>query len=105
MIVVSVGDRSSLNVALCILSLHFPASGSLKQKRQILRSLKDRLRNHFNVSVAEIDHQDLWQRATLGIVGIASARVPLERTFQSIQGEVERRLPGEILDCHVEFLS
>jgi uncharacterized protein YlxP (DUF503 family) len=101
----SVDDRSSLNVGLCILSLHFPAVGSLKQKRQILRSLKDRLRNRFNVSVAEIDHQDLWQRATLGIVGVASARVPLERTFQSIQGEVERRLPGEILECHVEFLS
>ena len=98
-------DNRSLNVGLCILSLHLPAVGSLKQKRQILRSLKDRLRGQFNVSVAEIDHQDLWQRATLGIVGIASARVPLEQMFQSIQGEVERRLPGELLDCHVEFLS
>ncbi len=98
-------DRDSLNVGLCILQIHLPGIASLKEKRQILRSLKDRLRGHYNVSVAEIGHQDLWQRATLGIVGIASARVPLEQTFSSIQGEVERRLPGEVLSCEVEYLS
>jgi len=94
-----------VNVALCIIQIHLPAVTSLKEKRQVLRSLKDRLREHFNVSVAEIDHQDLWQRATLGIVGIAAARVPLEQTFSSIQSEVERKLPGEILSCDLEFLT
>ena len=94
-----------MNVALCIIQIYLPAIGSLKEKRQILRSLKDRLRGQYNVSVAEIDHQDLWQRATLGIVGIASARVPLEQTFSSIQGEVERKIPGDILSCEVEFLT
>ena len=94
-----------MNVALCIIQIHLPAVTSLKEKRQVLRSLKDRLREHFNVSVAEIDHQDLWQRATLGIVGIAAARVPLEQTFSSIQSEVERKLPGEILSCDLEFLT
>ena len=97
--------HGSLNVGLCILQIHLPGIASLKEKRQILRSLKDRLREHYNVSVAEIGHQDLWQRSTLGIVGIASARVPLEQTFSSIQGEVERRLPGEVLSCEVEYLS
>ena len=94
-----------MNVALCIIQIHLPAVGSLKEKRQTLRSLKDRLREHYNVSVAEIDHQDLWQRATLGIVGIAAARVPLEQTFSSIQSEVERKVPGEILSCDLEFLT
>ncbi len=98
-------ERSDLHVGLCIFSLHLPGVSSLKQKRQILRSLKDRLRGQHNVSVAEIDHQDLWQRATLGVVGIASARVPLERTFDAIRSEVDRRVEGEVLDCHVEFLS
>ena len=71
----------------------------------VLRSLKDRLREHFNVSVAEVEHQDLWQRATLGIVGISSDRGPLEQTFTAIQGEIERRAPGEVLSCEVEYLS
>jgi len=55
--------------------------------------------------VAEVEHQDLWQRATLGIVGIASARGPLEQTFSAIQDEIERRAPGEVLGCDVEYLS
>ncbi|OLE66855.1 MAG: hypothetical protein AUG09_05450 [Acidobacteria bacterium 13_1_20CM_2_68_7] len=94
-----------MNVALCVIEIHLPGVASLKEKRQVLRSLKDGLRDHYNVSVAEIDHQDLWQRATLGIVGIASARVPLEQTFSSIQNEVERRVPGEVLSSEVEFLT
>jgi len=94
-----------VNVALCVIQIHLPAVASLKEKRQVLRSLKDGLRQHFNVSVAEIDHQDLWQRATLGIVGIAAARVPLEQTFSSIQSEVERKVPGEVLSCDLEFLT
>ena len=71
----------------------------------VLRSLKDRLRQHYNIAVAEVEHQDLWQRTTLGIVGIASSRGPLEQTFAAIQDEIERRAPGEILECDVEFLS
>ncbi len=94
-----------MNVGLCIIHIHLPGAQSLKDKRQVLRSLKDRLRGQFNVSVAEVDHQDLRQRITLGIVGIAAARVPLERTFASIQGEVERRVPGEVLSCDVEYLD
>lgn len=94
-----------LNVGLCILQIHLPGVASLKEKRQVLRSLKDRLRGHYNVAVAEIDHQDLWQRATLGIVSIASARVPLEQVFASIQGEVEARVPGQVLSCDVEYLT
>jgi hypothetical protein len=94
-----------VNVGLCIVQIHLPRVASLKEKRQVLRGLKDRLREHYNVSVAEIDHQDLWQRTTLGIVSIASARVALEQTFSSIQGEVERRVPGEVLSYEVEYLS
>ncbi|HEX9428172.1 MAG TPA: DUF503 domain-containing protein [Candidatus Polarisedimenticolia bacterium] len=95
----------SLNIGLCIIQMHLPGVTSLKEKRQVLRSLKDRLREHYNVAVAEVEHQDLWQRAALGVVGIASARVPLEQTFASIRGEVERRVPGDILSCDVEYLT
>ncbi len=98
-------DGPSIHVGLCVVQLHLPGVTSLKGKRQILRSLKDRLREHHNVAVAEVEHQDLWQRATVGIVGIASAHVRLEQTFESIQDEVERRVPGEVLGFDVEYLS
>src|SRR5262245_15197992 len=94
-------DGPSVHVALALVRLHLPALGSLKEKRMILRGLKDRLRQQHNVSVAEVEHQDLWQRSTLGIVGIASARVPLEQTFEAIQHEIERQVPGEVLGCDV----
>ncbi len=102
------GGRSkgpSVKVALLIAQIHLPGIASLKEKRQVLRRLKDRLREHYNVSVAEVEHQDLWQRAALGVVGISSARVPLERTFASVQEEVERHTPGQVLSCDVEYLS
>jgi uncharacterized protein YlxP (DUF503 family) len=99
------GDGESVNVALCLVRLHLHAVGSLKEKRMVLRSLKERLRRNYNVSVAEVEHQDLWQRTTLGIVGISSARGPLEQTFSAIQDEIERRAPGEVLGCDIEYLS
>jgi uncharacterized protein YlxP (DUF503 family) len=61
-----------LIVGTCRVSLYIPDSGSLKSKRFVLRSLKDRVRNKFNVSVAEVDDFDLWQRATIGIAVVAN---------------------------------
>ena len=94
-----------MHVGLCILEIHLPASHSLKDKRRVLRGLKDRLRSRFNVSVAEIDHQDLWQRATLGIVSISQGREPLESCFRQIRGIVESELPGDLVSFEVEYLT
>jgi len=58
---------SSGCVAILTAELHFPDAGSLKGKRQYLRSAKDNLRSRFGASVAEVDHHDLWQRATLTV--------------------------------------
>ena len=72
-----------MRAALCSFDLRIPGCSSLKEKRHVVQSLKDRLRNKFNVSVAEIDHQDTWQRATLAAVTVASrssADPPLMRT-------------------------
>jgi hypothetical protein len=52
--------------------LHIPASTSLKDKRSVVRSLKDRIRERASAAVAEVDHQDLWQRAALGVAVVAS---------------------------------
>ncbi|MER3425034.1 MAG: DUF503 domain-containing protein [Nitrospiraceae bacterium] len=59
-------------VGLCTVELYLPDSHSLKAKRQALLSLKDRLRDKFNVSVAEVDEQELWQKAILGIACVAN---------------------------------
>jgi uncharacterized protein YlxP (DUF503 family) len=64
-----------MNIGLLTLDIFFPDSHSLKDKRIVLRRLKDRLRK-FNVSIAECDHQDLWQRSTVGIVSISLGRHP-----------------------------
>jgi uncharacterized protein YlxP (DUF503 family) len=60
-----------LVVGTCTISLHIPESGSLKSKRWVLRRIKDRVRNKFNVSIAEVDDFDLWQRATLGVAVVS----------------------------------
>jgi uncharacterized protein YlxP (DUF503 family) len=59
-------------VGLCTVELFIPESQSLKDKRQVLLSLKDRLREQFNLSVAEVDGQDLWQKAVLGLACVAN---------------------------------
>jgi hypothetical protein len=87
-----------------LLEIFLPASQSLKDKRRVVRSLKDRLRNRYNVAVAEIDHQDTHQRATLGVVSIASERLQIEQLFEAVRAEVERNLPGDLVQAQIEIL-
>jgi uncharacterized protein YlxP (DUF503 family) len=84
--------------------LYLPGSSSLKDKRKVLRSLKDRFAGRFNLSIAEIDHQELWQRSVVGMVMISSDRAVLDRSIQAIQAEIERLVPGEILEFSVDYL-
>jgi uncharacterized protein len=58
-------------VAILTVELHFPEASSLKGKRHFVRSAKDNLRNRFGAAVAEVDHHDLWQRATLTVACVA----------------------------------
>lgn len=94
-----------MNVGLCVVEIHLIGSHSLKEKRRVLRRLKDQIRAKFNIAVAEIDHQDLWQRATLGMVSISSSREPLEACFSKVRAILEREIPGDLASFHVEFLS
>lgn len=59
-------------VGLCTVELFMAGNQSLKDKRQVLHSLKDRLRGKFNISIAEVDGQDLWQKAVLGLACVAN---------------------------------
>ena len=91
-------------VGLLSIELHMPGARSLKDKRSVLRSLKDRLRKH-NVAVAEVDHQDLWQRARLGVVAIGTGQESVDRTLEGVVGEIERHDPGLIVDTAIDWLA
>jgi len=84
--------------------MHLPYSQSLKDKRRVLKSLKDRLRGRHNISIAEVDGQDVWQHAVLGIASVADSRAHLERMFEAILAEIESQIPGEITRREIEYL-
>jgi uncharacterized protein len=90
-------------VGLLSLELHIPGSRSLKEKRMVLRGIKDRLRK-FNVAVAEIEHHDLWQRAGLGVVTISTTEAHADQELAAVVSEIERLEPGLIVRTEVEFL-
>jgi uncharacterized protein len=94
----------SIVIAFLTLELRLEAAHSLKDKRQVLRSLEQRIRNRFNVSVAEVEHQDLWQRARLAVVSVNTDHVHLESTLQSVAGEAGTARDIELLDAHMETL-
>jgi uncharacterized protein len=91
-------------VALLSLELHLPLARSLKDKRMVLRGVKDRLRR-LNVAVAELEHQDLWQRVGLGVVTVAATEALARRELDAVLDEVERVEPGVISRREMEFLT
>jgi uncharacterized protein YlxP (DUF503 family) len=90
-------------VALLTLELFLPMSQSLKDKRMVVRRLKDRL-GAMNVAVAEVAHQDVWQRAGLAVVTVASADAVAEQTLSSALAEIERLEPGLVTRSQVEYM-
>ncbi|MFN7064865.1 MAG: DUF503 domain-containing protein [Aquificaceae bacterium] len=84
--------------------LFFPENGSLKEKRYYLRSIKDKVRSSFNVSVAEVDHKDLWQRSSLAFVCVAGDREIAEDTINKAKKLLERSYPEFLLDLKIEIL-
>lgn len=65
-----------------LVEVHIPQSGSLKEKRTVIKSMIQRIQNRFNVSIAEINNEDLWQRATVGVAMVGDNRAYLERKMQ-----------------------
>jgi len=83
-------------VGLLTLELHFPHARSLKDKRTELQGIKDRIRRHHNAAVAELDHQDVWQRTRLGIVTINAQAGVVEGVLEQILRDIESHLNGEV---------
>jgi uncharacterized protein YlxP (DUF503 family) len=91
-------------IAYAVFDLHLPGCRGLKEKRMIVRSLKARVRNQFEVSAAEVGDQDLLQRARLGVAAVGPDQVPLDALLQNILAFVESNLDGEILAYQNEFI-
>jgi uncharacterized protein YlxP (DUF503 family) len=91
-------------VGLLTLELHLAEAQSLKDKRQVLRSLKDRLRAHFNVAVAEMDFEDAWQRSVVGVVTVSNEEQHVEEALQKVLAEAERILGPSLLSHAVDLL-
>jgi len=83
--------------------LHIDGCNSLKQKRAILRSLKDRLRGRHNVSIAETDHQDMWQRAELSAAVVSSDRRRAQEMLSRIDSVIESDFRVRIIDSTTIF--
>lgn len=91
-------------IGLVTLEIHIADARSLKDKRQILKSLKDRLRSHFNVAVAELDHQDVWQRSVVGVVGISAEEGHLAETMGNVLEASEQVLGRSLISHEIEYL-
>jgi uncharacterized protein YlxP (DUF503 family) len=92
-----------MTVALLSVELFLPMSQSLKDKRMVLRRLKDRL-GVLNVAIAEVAHQEVWQRAGLGIVTVGSSDEMAEQSLTKALAEIERLEPGLVTQSQMEFL-
>jgi len=86
------------------IELHLPGALSLKEKRFVLKSIKTRIRNQFNVSIAEIGYQDKWQRSLLGIACVANEQQFIEQTIQKVLKLIEHDDQAEIIRKLVEIL-
>jgi uncharacterized protein YlxP (DUF503 family) len=93
-------------IAFLTLELRIEGAHSLKEKRQVVRSLKDRLRARFNVSVAELDTTDLWQRATVGVVSVSGSADYLRGLMDSVEraaARIANNSGAELVDAFSEY--
>jgi uncharacterized protein YlxP (DUF503 family) len=93
---------SGARVAVGTVELHLPDVGSLKGKRHVLKGLKEKLRHRFEISVAEADHQDLWQRATLALACVSGDSRHANEVISKALDFIEDNLDGYVTDIHVE---
>ncbi len=93
-----------MKVGICVLELLIFGSRSLKDKRQVVKSLKDRIRHQFNVSIAEVDAHDLRQRATLGIACVACDTQHANSVLSNVINFVEQSHVTEINHYEIEII-
>ncbi|MBV8069864.1 MAG: DUF503 domain-containing protein [Acidobacteriaceae bacterium] len=91
-------------IGVLTLDIYVESSHSLKEKRHVVKSLKDRLRERFNVAVAEIDHLDSWQSSVVAAVTVSNDRVHAEQVLQAVESHAAGLLGGALAGSNVEWL-
>jgi uncharacterized protein len=92
-----------MNVSVCRIELRLPENHSLKGKRQVIKSIIARLQNRYKVAVAEVDNQDLWQIATLGIACVSNHRRHSDETLSNVVKFIIQNYPDvELLSSEIE---
>ncbi|MEK7700900.1 MAG: DUF503 domain-containing protein [candidate division NC10 bacterium] len=95
---------ATARVALGMVELHLPDVGSLKGKRHVLKGLKEKVRARYEVSVAEVDHQNLWQRATLAVAYVSADARHASQVVSKAMDFIEDHVEGRVIETFVEVL-
>jgi uncharacterized protein len=92
------------SIGVLTLEIHVESSHSLKEKRHVVKSLKDRLRERFNVAVAEIDGLDSWQNSVVAAVTVSNDRIRAEQVLQAVEAHAAGMLGGALTGTGIEWL-
>ncbi|MEW6742767.1 MAG: DUF503 domain-containing protein [Planctomycetota bacterium] len=93
-----------IEVGILQITLFIRGAHSLKEKRKVVRSVVDRLRSRFNVSIAEVDDHDLWQKATIGMAAVASDSQHVRQRLESIVNYLYQYPAAELVDHQIDIL-
>ncbi len=91
-------------IGICTVELYIPENHSLKGKRRVVKSIKDRVRNKFNLSIAEVDNNDLWQRATLGMAMVGNERRFVNQSLEKVVNHIKDITSADVIDYQIELL-
>lgn len=94
-----------MTVGTCRVELHIAGNTSLKGKRRVIKSIKDRVQGRFNVSIAEVDRLDDWQRATLGIACVSNNPRLVDETLSKVVNLIEGDAKALILDYEIDLVT
>ena len=92
-------------IGCCSIKFYLHGNNSLKGKRRVVRAIKDRLKNDFNVSVAEVGNQDVWQSLHIGISAVSSVKPYLDGLMAKVVDAIDRMNLAELVDYKTEILS
>jgi uncharacterized protein YlxP (DUF503 family) len=90
-------------VGVCTIELRMREARSLKAKRQVVKSIVTRVKNNFNVAIAEVDYQDKWQHAVLGVAVVSTAQDHANGILSKVVNFIESMYIGDLLDYHIEL--
>jgi len=93
-----------MHIGVCTIQLQLLANHSLKEKRRIIKSIKDKVKNKYNVSIAEIDSLDKWQLATLGIACVSNDSRFANSTLSNVIEFIDNMRVADLIDYHIEIL-